>query len=31
VRKHVLLPKFEAALPRIAQALAGDDAVVELN
>ena len=31
VRKHVLLPKFEAALPRIKQALMGDDAVVELS
>ncbi|MBL9097193.1 MAG: DUF5615 family PIN-like protein [Alphaproteobacteria bacterium] len=31
VRKHVLLPKFEAALPRIEVALSGDDAVVELS
>lgn len=31
VRKHVLLPKFEAALPRIEVALSGEDGVIELS
>jgi predicted nuclease of predicted toxin-antitoxin system len=31
VRKHVLLPKFESALPRIELALTGADAVIELS